>query len=220
MKYTLCLLLLVLSLCVVAKKPEIYRCAQKDGTVVIQDRRCMITDLQQVKSVRSNKVKGIRRSQTKRTLAEKNKPSTKPKKIIKSLSQVATQQNKLNSGRSTYFTLGWERFIPPNWEVKTSSISAYGDTMKTSQLDSFAQALELYHQIRDNNAFKLLDSQFKVHHSYKVFNIKYQNQRQQMLLTEFYIDERHNDLFVLTIQAPESNWQINKELAEQIISQL
>ncbi len=40
------------------------------------------------------------------------------------------------------------------------------------------------------------------------------------MLTEFYIDEDNNDLFVITVQAKEADWSANWQLAEKIINQL
>jgi hypothetical protein len=216
-----------------AKAAEIYRCVQNDGSVVIQDRPCMVTKLQQPKA----------KNAPKRSL---NKiPSSKPINQARRTPETNQTTGKQRSNRSPYFTFGWDRFIPSNWvmqKINTTAfqqlllsknqfnssidfrdgvkLSVYSDTMRTSGVGAFAQALQLYHQIRDNSSLQLLDSQFKTHPSYKVFNIKYQNQKQHILLTEFYIDEVHNDLFVLTVQANQSQWPLNWQLAEKIIQQL
>ncbi len=232
---------MVLTSEVAAKKLEIYRCTQTDGTVVVQDRRCMITDLHQ------NKANKQKKSQVNQRTRNQSTPSSKRQtKLPAQISKRSIDPNdKKASGRSPYFNAGWDRYLPANWarlkansnnyqqlylsraQLKTTNdfkhgvkLSVYSDTMKASGLDSFAKALQLYHQIRDNGSFQLLDSQFKAHPNYKVFNIKYQNHKQQMLLTEFYIDEQNNDLFVVTIQAAPSNWQTNQTMAEKIISQL
>ena len=99
-------------------------------------------------------------------------------------------------------------------------LEVYPDTIRRSRQEAFAQALVLYHRIRDNQKFKLLDSQFKAHDNYKVFNIKYLQPNEKVALTEFYIDEFNNDLFVVTIQAKQSNWLLNWGLAESIIVNL
>lgn len=193
----------------------------------------MVTDLQQPKAKNAAK-----RSHNK-------EPSSKPRNQIRRAPKTNQNTGKQRSNRSPYFTFGWDRFIPANWVMQkintnafqqlllsqsqfTSStdfsdgvkLSVYSNTMRASGLGAFAQALQLYHQIRDNSSLQLLDSQFKTHPSYKVFNIKYQNQKQHILLTEFYIDEVHNDLFVLTVQANQSQWPLNWQLAEKIIQQL
>ncbi len=234
-------MLLVLSTAIEAKKPEIYRCQQKDGTVVIQDRRCMITDLHSVKPSKHQKPQVNQRANN-QSSSPNNRQSQIPVEISKH-SFITSEQ--ITSGRSPFFDLGWDQFIPAYWnKLKTNSrnhqqlllsraqlknisgfkqgvkLSVYSDAMSRSQQDPFAKALQLYHQIRNNDSFQLLDSQFKAHPNYKVFNIKYQNQTQQLLLTEFYIDEKHNDLFVVTIQAGPSNWQTNQAMAEKIVDQL
>ena len=99
-------------------------------------------------------------------------------------------------------------------------LDVYANTMMRTQQGAFAQALELYHQIRGDKKLKLLDSQFRSHQSYKVFNIKYIQPGGNLTLTEFYIDEQHNDLFVITAQAKQANWDQNWQMAESIISNL
>lgn len=221
-----------------ATAPDIYRCVQNDGSVVIQDRRCMVTALQQAAPIKPQK-----RALTR--LQAETPEVIKPKSPVQRLRQTNASKPLPSSNRSPYFTVGWDGFIPNDWamhktitrnyqqlllslvQFKTANefsqgvrLSVYSNTIKTSKQGAFAQALELYHQIRDNSSLQLLDSQFKSHPHYKVFNIKYRNQKQQLMLTEFYIDEAHNDLFVITVQAHISDWQANLQLADQIISQL
>ena len=240
MKCLSILCLLAISAGIETKAAKIYRCAQGDGSVVIQDRRCLVTDLQQIKPKVTNKS-----IPSKQPLTSQQAETLERKSPVRLPRQLKPPNSQRNSVRSPYFSLGWDGFIPANWVMqKTNSqsfqqlllsqtqfkglndfrqgvkLTVYSNTMKTSGLGAFAQALQLYHQIRDNNTFELLDSQFKTHPSYKVFNIKYQNQKQLMLLTEFYIDEVHNDLFVLTVQANQSQWPLNWQLAEKIIQQL
>ncbi len=238
MKYMLLLLLLCVlgfSTQVGAKSPKIYHCLQKNGSVVIQDRRCMVTNLQQAKPLKPQR----------RVLSNSKAQSKPTKNPTQRPNRVATAKGRKNSKRSPFFTFGWDRFIPANWVMQRTNTShyqelllsrtqfknkntfidgvklaVYSNTMKTSRLEAFAQALQLYHQIRDNNSLRLLDSQFKSDPNYKVFNIKYQNQRQQIMLTEFYIDEVNNDLFVITVQAKEAEWSANWQLAMKIIGQL
>jgi len=239
-KYILLLCALGFNALVGAKAPELYRCEQNNGTVVIQDRRCMITDLQQNKAQKSQ-----RRVLSKRVISNKKAHSTQATNPSQRPNRSNTTKSRQNSSRSPYFNMGWDQFIPINWmmhkiitskyqqlllsrmQFKNSNdfsqgvkLTVYNNTMQESRLDAFAQALKLYHQIRDNSSFKLLGSQFKTHANYKAFNIKYQNQRQQLLLTEFYIDEDYNDLFVITVQAKEADWSLNWQLAMKIISQL
>ncbi len=228
-------LLLLFSTQLWAKKPEIYRCKQADGSTVIQDRRCVVTGLQ--KSVapksRANKTQN------------RNTSRTKPPVISQPRVRSQSPKNNQSHRRSGYFTFGWDRFIPVNWQMhklmangfdrlllsksqfkgtddfdQGVELDVYGNTMTRLGKGAFAQALVLYHRIRDNTDFQLLDSQFKTHESYKVFNIKYLQANQRIALTEFYIDERHNDLFVVTVQASEANWSLYWQMAERIINQL
>jgi len=53
-----------------------------------------------------------------------------------------------------------------------------------------------------------------------VFNIKYRLPGGRLALTEFFIDEHNNDLFVLTIQSDNQKWRSHEQLAEQIIARL
>lgn len=240
MKYFFLVVLLICTQ-IDAKAPKLFSCVQKDGTTVIQDRRCMVTAIQQPKTK-------IKVPQQLRKTTPDFKPTNRSKLTKKNASKFNKPNSQLNSNvsnRSPYFTFGWDRFIPATWLLKKVEtltyeqtllsdiqftglndfkqgvkLSVYANTMQTSRLDSFAQALQLYHQIRDNSHFQLVDSQFKAHTKYKVFNIKYQNSDKQLMLTEFYIDESNNDLFVVTVQAAESNWLNNWRMAEQIIKQL
>ncbi len=227
--------LLLISASSWAKKGELYRCKQADGSTVIQDRRCMVTGLQQ-----STTPKKVNKKPLKTKQSRKQSALNLPTKA-----RAQTRQSNQSHGRSGYFTFGWDRFIPVNWQMhklmangvdrlllsKTQfqgahdfdqgvELDVYGSTMSRLGKGAFAQALVLYHRIRDNGDFQLLDSQFKTHDSYKVFNIKYLQSNQRITLTEFYIDERHNDLFVVTVQANEANWPLYWQMAERIINQL
>jgi hypothetical protein len=220
-----------------AKKSQVYACQQADGSTVIQDRRCQVTQLQQVK-VKPKQSKSLKQNQP--FVKNTNKPtSTIPN------TQSTPKTYRSTKIRSPYFTFGWDEFIPKNWQMlhnksiiadhwllsKTQfngaaefnegvKLEVYPDTMRRSRQEAFAQALVLYHRIRDNQSFKLLDSQFKAHDNYKVFNIKYLQPNEKVALTEFYIDESHNDLFVITVQARQTNWQLNWQLAESIVANL
>ncbi len=213
-----------------------YRCQQADGTVIIQDRRCAVTELQKPKTVRPKTSK----QQHNRTTA-----ATSPKQLFKPNNLNRQSSRNSHSARSPYFNFGWDKFIPANWQLhKTKTdqydqllisrnrfngyhnfkegikLSVYPNTMRLFRQGAFAEALKHYHGIRDNSHYKLLDSQFKTHSHFKVFNIKYMLNHSTLALTEFYIDEKHNDLFVLTVQSNEAAWLSNWNFAEQIINKL
>ncbi len=233
----MCLVLLGCSAFGITKKPDLYRCLQADGSVVIQDRRCQATHLQQAKP---------QESKPKRLKPIPSKPMVKNTDPVKAINRRAhTTKVQKNAQRSPYFNVGWERFIPANWQlqqIKTQrfdqllmsrsrfnglndfregvKLAVYADTVRKHRQGAFAHALQLYERIRDNEAYTLLDSQYKNHPNYKVFNIKYLLGNKDLALTEFYIDETHNDLFVLTVQARESSWLPQWQFAERIINQL
>ncbi len=224
---------------VLAKKPSFYRCQQADGSVVVQDRRCQSTSLAEAKPQVSKPKRPASRSQN--SVVKKTNIPRQNQRINHS----SSRRSDANRARSPYFTLGWDRFIPANWQlqqIKTQQydqllmsrtqfkglsdfregvkLSVYADTMRRHRQGAFAHALQLYQQIRDNNGYTLLDSQFKSHPNYKVFNIKYMLGNKDLALTEFYIDENHNDLFVVTVQARAASWQPQWQLAERVINQL
>jgi|GEM_PF-1479511 len=231
MKYIICVLLLASGVAA-SKTPKLYHCQQKDGRVVIQDRRCIATQLQRAKPIAPSPAKSQPKVST-NSIARSQNSKTKTRKSIDKQS------------RSPFFVFGWDRFLPANWmlvkeEVGSTQhlmlsktrfkgsndflsgikLSVYSQTMKSQRVDAFALALSLYHQIREQHSERLIDSQFKTHSRYKIFNIGYQVENSITALTEFYIDESNNDLFVLTIQSPKSNWSLHQKLANQISSNL
>ena len=236
MKFALALSMLVLTQITFAAQPTMYRCLQPGGSVVIQDRRCAVTELQKPKTVRPTATnRQNRRSTTSINRDLLNKSKNTNRKVTRNSHSV----------RSPYFNYGWDKFIPANWQLhKTNTdqydqllisrsrfngyqnfkegikLSVYPDTMRLFRQGAFAEALKHYHEIRDNSKYRLLDSQFKTHTHFKVFNIKYMLNNNILALTEFYIDEKHNDLFVLTVQSQEATWLSNWKFAEQIINKL
>lgn len=226
--------MLMASPVILSKTPKLYRCQQADGREVVQDRRCVVTQLQTANSSQSKPIK----------------PKPKPKVLVatnKGGKAVGSKPRTTNGSqaRSPFFVFGWDRFLPANWMLVKEQVgstqhlmlsktrfngsndfmagiklSVYSKTMKSQRQGAFALALSLYHQIREQYSEQLIDSQFKTHQRYKIFNIGYRVQNSFTALTEFYIDESNNDLFVLTIQSPQSNWQLHQQLANQITSNL
>ncbi|TDR18407.1 hypothetical protein C8D91_2324 [Marinicella litoralis] len=225
-------LLLLFPVALYAKTPKFFHCQQEDGRVVVQDRRCDITQLQQAQP----KLKVSPKRQKK--VKVKDQGSVKPL-------QTKAQNTYSNQDRSPYFVFGWDRFLPANWMllkeevgsihhlllskskfngsndfVSGIKLSVYSQTMRHQQQGAFSLALTLYHQIREQHSNQLIDSQFKSHERFKIFNIGYRINPSISALTEFYIDESNNDLFVLTIQSNQRNWSLNQILANEIISNL
>lgn len=219
-----------------AKKTKLYHCVQTDGAMVIQDRRCAVTALQQ----KPQSASSVRKTSPNKHNPQKQNPQKQNYPPRDTSSPISKAQ-----ARSPYFSFGWARFIPANWSVHKRqlrhyeqtwwskkqfnspaefkagvSLKAYKDTMATLRMGAFAQALLLYHQIRDNPGHRLLDSQFKSHDRFKVFNVKYQQPSHMITTTEYYIDDHNNDLFVVTTQAPEAQWSTQWGLAEKIIDNL
>ncbi len=234
MRLFLCALLPLVFFIGEAAKPKLYRCLQPDGTTVIQDVRCLATALKKAPA---------------KTITAKPKPKTTRQAVTNTTKpNIRANPNfsrKRITGRSPYFTFGWSSFIPINWSSQVQSnqhfeetywsrdiltapsdfkkgvkLRAYKNTMNSGNIGAFAQALSLYHGIRDNNDFTLIDSQFKSHNRFKVFNIKYQQPQGLITTTEFYIDESFNDLFVVTVQATASELVTQWQLANQIIKNL
>jgi hypothetical protein len=214
------------------KKFKIYKCQQADGTVVTQDRRCEVTRLQQPK-LNKNVVKPVIKPNSPR--------SSSPKKVRKKVARTVGSNNQ----RSPYFTFGWDQIIPKNWLLRKEEfashhqlllsktkftgsrdfnsglkLAVYPQTNRTMSEDAFAKALTIYHQIRERYSNQLINSHFKTHNRYKIFNIEYKIDNTIYAFTEFYIDEDNNDLFVLTIQSPQNKWQQHQVLAEKIFSHL
>jgi hypothetical protein len=229
--------LLLLPIIGLAKTPEVYHCQQADGSVVIQDRRCLATH--------SRTVKPVEHKKTTQATATKPRTSGQLPGVSRRPALQAPDRRHGKQAKSRYFQLGWERFLPANWLlIKNESpfvhhlwlslqrftggqdfnqgvkLSVYPATHRSYRQGAFTQALDLYHGIREQYQEQLLDSQFKSHERFKVFNLKYQLSDKRLALTEFYIDEFNNDLFVLTIQSDIASWRRHEQLATQIISQL
>ncbi len=223
--------LLLLSLATVAKKTKLYQCQQADGTVVTQDRRCEVTRLQQAKVP-------AQREESKKS--KKSKLETvKSHPVFKSKAPVKFKQG--THSRSAFFNVEWDQFIPPNWFVeKTTShhyhqwlfsltrlkgnhdfrtgikLTVYPKTQQNYQQNAFAKALTLYHQIREQYSSQLINSHFKTHERFKIFNVEYKTNPTTKAFTEFYIDEANNDLFVITIQSPHEQWEQYLALAMKL----
>jgi len=220
-----------------AKKPEVYRCQQADGSVVIQDRKCLVTHSQPAPAKSS-------RADTQKAAKPSRRTANSPLAAFDPKARVSRPRSAAQN-RSDYFQLGWERFLPANWLLikdetpfvhhlwlslqrftsgqdflQGVKLTVYPATHRSYRQGAFSHALNLYHAIREQHQERLLDSQFKSHERFKVFNLKYQLAAQQLALTEFYIDEANNDLFVLTIQSDNASWRQHERLATQIISRL
>ncbi len=224
-----------------SKKLKLYQCQQPDGTVVTQDRRCEVTRLTQVKPKpkRTNAVKSskVKKQASKQFLQQPTEKSTTHKKSSSFLTQ--------NRQRSPYFNLGWDKFIPKNWyqrKIQSNQyhqlllsqqplaknndfkngvkLLVYPKTHQSLRQDAFAKALTLYHQIREQHSKQLINSHFKAHERFKIFNIEYKTSHATKAFTEFYIDEANNDLFVLTILSPPGQWQQHQQLANLLNSRL
>lgn len=215
-----------------SKKFKIYKCQQSDGSVITQDRRCEVTQLQQVKPQ-----KRVAKSVEKYSKTKKQAQGKKRKSM-----RVAT---KSITQRSPYFTFGWDQFIPKNWLLRKEDfgryhllllsktqfndsrdfhtglkLEVYPRTKQALHQDAFAHALTIYHQIRERYKNQLINSHFKTHKRYKIFNVEYKLNHNNNAFTEFYIDEANNDLFVLTIQSPKNKWAQHQNLADKILSHL
>lgn len=234
MNLLLCALLLLFYTLSHSAQTKIFRCQQPDGTIVIQDIHCKATSLKRAASQKSGNLQ--------RTNPPKKPVTRASKRVQRSLESPSTAKQ---TNRSPYFTFGWSDFIPVNWSSQQRSnhyfeetfwskdilnspadfktgviLRAYRNTMKSGRVDAFAQALNIYHGIRDDNDNTLIDSQFKRHDRFKVFNIKYEQPLGLITTTEFYIDESYNDLFVVTVQSEEKQFLAQWQLANQIIEKL
>ncbi|WP_223788887.1 hypothetical protein [Marinicella meishanensis] len=238
MRVAVGLLLLGSVLTAAAKKPTMYRCQQPDGRVVIQDRRCSVTQLPETRP----KTPVTKRPQTATTPPPRE---AKPAQVQPRQGMRPVPPQNQRQSRSPYFAADWSRFIPKHWQklrIQTQQneqwlislqafeglgdfnqgvrLAVYANTLRNQRQGAFALALQLYQQLRDNPGITLLDSQYKSHPNFKVFNVKYQNADRQLVVTEYYIDEQHHDLFVLTVQAPANSWSAQWLMAEHIINQL
>lgn len=202
--------------------------------MVIQDRRCAVTGLQnQSKSVVKNKPKVKTKSTAKTTQVKA--PSTRAY-------QPRTNQRRISSPAKHHQQ--WQSAIPANWQMLSQKrslqehwwfsqspikqysdfrqgvrVTLYKDTVRSNRKVAFAQALALYHEVRNDPENQLLDSGFKSHERYKVFNIKYLR-NEHVVLSEYYVDESSNQLYVLTIQAKQSKWSAPQQLAATIMRSL
>lgn len=237
--------LLLLAGAAQTKKPAVHHCQQADGTVVIQDRRCIATHLPEAKPIsRPDSRPEQATKPTNNNAQSRTAPPANAQAPKRRWSASAKPSNQRQT-RSPYFAADWARFFPDHWQklrIQTQQheqwlvsqqafqglgdfrqgvrLAVYANTLNKQQQGAFALALQLYEGIRDNPQITLLDSQYKSHPHFKVFNVKYLKHNRDLAVTEYYIDDHHNDLFVLTVQAPEVNWSAQWQLAEQIINRL
>ncbi|MCB1581905.1 MAG: hypothetical protein R3E90_12480 [Marinicella sp.] len=223
------------------KKIKLYQCQQSDGMVVTQDRRCEITHLQSSKPQK----KQSSSKQAKTQSVQVPKASLSTKKIAKQHRKIPVSVGHSASQRSPYFNMGWERFIPTDWSLEkieskrfhrlSLSKSQYKKTNSSDEIvqltvypktnlnygeGAFAKALNLYHDIRTQYSSQLVDSRFKYHEKYKIFNIEYKINPTINALTQFCIDEANNDLFVITFQSSVNQWDSYQAFANLVLNKL
>ena len=154
------------------------------------------------------------------------------------------QRSQRRKTTATNHSQDWQSAIPANWQMLSQKrslqehwwfsqspikqysdfrqgvrVTLYKDTVRSNRKVAFAQALALYHEVRNDPENQLLDSGFKSHERYKVFNIKYLR-NEHVVLSEYYVDESSNQLYVLTIQAKQSKWSAPQQLAATIMRSL
>ena len=239
------LLLLMVSPVLAAKKDQVYRCLQSDGTTVIQDRRCLAThSIQAAKTESPGNIKNKQPAKTHTGQSVQNSNSSQYLRRVVRPSSVSKHTIE-PFDRSAYFAghilqqppSGWQFFKEETPTVHRLYLSRapfdgsgsfesgmkleiYPKTIQSYRKGAFERALDIYHDIRKLRQSDLIDSQFKSHPKYKVFNIKYQLPNSKQALTEFYIDEFNHDLFVLTIQSSTAEWSQHRQAADFLVRQL
>ena len=183
---------------------KLYHCKTDDGPVVVQDRPCAVTRMNPAtkKSAQPNQ----------RKARQANKPKHKPKSFKQAASapiQAASSKAFIEIAHKNNWPAqlsrnqhGWHLSVdvPGRSHNQSSQVSVryFKNPEQTLNTDAFSYALNLYHGIR--HQYHLIDSQFKSHSAYKVFNIVYKKATQSAK-SEFYISKRNGSLWVFSFES-------------------
>jgi len=198
---------------------KLYHCQSKDGSVVVQDRPCAVTRMNSTNTKRSGS------NQRKIPLA--NRPKHTPKSFKQAASapaQTVSSQAFIEIANKNHWPVrlisnhhGWQLSVDVpgirNHHPGKVTVDYFKSPERTLDTDAFSYALNLYHGIR--HQYHSIDSQFKSHPSYKVFNIVY-GKSTQSAKSEFYISKLDGSLWVFSLESSPANLV----KAQQILAQL
>lgn len=203
-----------------AAKFKLYHCQSSSGTVVVQDRPCAVTHLSSVKPTDQTKNRNKKPANnilkyTPKTLSQASSGTVQniPPQAFVDIANKSKWRSKLNhNGHGWQLTI----YLPGNDNSEQAgqlSVRYYRNPQNTLNQDAFSYALNLYHEIR--HQYQLIDSKFKSHPAYKIFNIAYQK-TSLSARTEFYMGKFDQSLWVFSLQSHAN--QLNK--ARHIMAQL
>lgn len=203
-----------------AKKLTLYHCQAQNGTVVVQDRACAVTRLPPAQSDRQQPV------------SPRTRPDKTPGHQPKTPQQAGLQTNPRASSQAFVDMAharqwpakinrnnhGWQLIIDvpkvtQDNQAARVSVEYFNNPAVTLNQDAFSYALTIYHGIR--RQYRLIDSEFKSHPAYKVFNVAYQKSAQSAK-SEFYIGKLDGSLWVFTLQSDPANLAKSRQIMAQL----
>lgn len=206
---------------VYAAKLKLYHCQSADGNRVVQDRPCAVTGTINVKPGAQQQSK-TRHDVTKPTGPKPPRPNNftsharKDKQPVSSQAFVDLLQGQPWASQITQNRHGWHLTATlsaqNNQQPSRVSVEYFKNPGLTLNQEAFSYALNRYHRIR--LTYPLLDSEFKSHPAYKVFNIIYRHAA-QAAISEFYVSKADASLWVFSLQCN----PVDQDAARALVAQ-
>ncbi len=243
---TLLFLCLMMHPAAAKKKLKIRSCTMPNGDVVLMDKPCPInskTDDYKKPTKPNKKSAKLPRAKKKKSqppsiqwLNPESQPAAKtshhnPERTIslrtlmasiQAPSQWFIQSFKVQGGDA--ITASAKRLLTPGKLVTGASLKRFNNTSRYFNKGAFTVAIDMFQQIRFNPQHELTESEFVAHPRFKVFNVHYRKTRLRQstlkAVTQFYVDDENNDLYVLHFQAPENHWQRLSKWQQQLFSEV
>jgi hypothetical protein len=203
-----------------AAKFKLYHCQTTTGSVVVQDRPCAVTRMKSVKpgsqSKKRNKaVTGSKQKYTPKSLAQASLSSSQNRSPQAFIDIVNKRKWPSELNRNGH---GWQLTVQVPGKNNSEqagqlSVQYFRNPQATLNQDAFSYALDLYHEIR--HQYRLIDSRFKSHPAYKIFNIAY-HKAQLSANTEFYMGKFDGSLWVFSLQSQSNEFTKTHHLMAQL----
>lgn len=203
-----------------AAKFKLYHCQTTAGPVVVQDRPCAVTRMKSVQLDRQSKDRNKpatnnKQKYTPKTLAQASLSSTQNRSPQAFIDIVNRRNWPLKLTRNGH---GWQLTVQVPGKNNSEqagqlSVQYFRNPQATLNQDAFSYALDLYHEIR--HQYRLIDSRFKSHPAYKIFNIAY-HKAQLSANTEFYMGKFDDSLWVFSLQSHVSDLHNTRHLMAQL----
>ncbi len=184
---------------------KFYHCQSEEGSVVVQDRPCAVTRLATAKpgQIKQRPSKQLKTPQI-ATRSDHKRLDYSAAQRIQPVS-VHTFTDLIDrhqwTSKITQNQHGWQLVvnIPGQTGSPSNQVSVeyFKNPEQTLAQEAFSYALNRYHKIRLN--YPLVDSEFKSHPAYKVFNIIYRLSK-QTAKSEFFVSKLDGSLWVFSSQ--------------------